>query len=319
MPLVMEPSWLGRRVSVRRAIRDASDAGTGAHYSDVVGDLVALSDRTATVETRQGPVEVPTAEVAIARLAPPSTADELGLEAVAAQGWQPAETGSIGGWLLRATGGFTSRGNSVLPLRAPGVPLDEALQRAAAWYAERGLPLKLQVPTEARRLLDSELGERGWPILTETRVLAARLDLLRDPGPSAGVLLDAEARLDTEPDDAWLARYRGGAGLEPVARALLTRHERVRFASVRAGGEVLAIGRGVIDQEWLGVAAVEVDPAHRRQGLARAVMAALWQWGREHGARRSYLQVEADNGPALALYERLGYWHHHDYRYRVQP
>jgi len=312
MPLVMEPSWLGRRVSVRRAVRDASDAGS-THYSDVVGDLIALSDEAATVETRHGTVQVPVADVAIARVAPPSTADELALEAVAAQGWQPAETASIGGWLLRATGGFTSRGNSVLPLRAPGVPLDEALERAGAWYAGRGLPLQLQVPTEARRLLDAELGERGWPILTETQVLAVRLDLMRDADASADV------RLDAEPDDAWLARYRDGAGLEPVARALLTRHDRVRFASVRAGGDVLAIGRGVIDQEWLGVAAVEVDPAHRRRGLARAVMAALRQWGREQGARRSYLQVEADNEPALALYGRLGYWHHHDYRYRVHP
>jgi ribosomal protein S18 acetylase RimI-like enzyme len=316
MPLVMEPSWLGRRVSVRRAVRDASDAGTGVQYSDVVGDLVALSDDAATVETRNGPVRVPIADVAIARVAPPSTADELALEAVGAKGWQPAETGSVGGWVLRASGGFTSRGNSVLPLRAPGVPLDEALQRAGAWYAERGLPLKLQVPTEARRLLDAELGERGWPILTETRVLAARLDLLRDAAASE---MRVEVRLDAEPDDAWLARYRDGAGLQPVARELLTRHDRVRFASVRAGEDVLAIGRGVIDQEWLGVAAVEVDPEHRRQGLARAVMAALWRWGAENGARRSYLQVEADNEPALALYERLGYWHHHDYRYRTQP
>jgi GNAT superfamily N-acetyltransferase len=316
MPLVMEPSWLGRRVSVRRAVRDTADsAGStgGTHYSDVVGDLLALDDDTATVETRHGTVRVRLAEVAIARIAPPSTADELTLEAVAAQGWLPAETGSVGGWLLRATGGFTSRGNSVLPLRAPGVPLDEALRRAGAWYAERGLPLKLQVPTVARRLLDAELGERGWPILTETRVLAARLDLLRDPGSPA------EVRLEGEPDDAWLARYRSGAGLDPVARALLARHERVRFASIRSGDDVLAIGRGVIDADWLGISAVEVDPAHRRRGLASAVMAALWQWGRDHAARRSYLQVEADNEPALVLYEQLGYWHHHDYRYRINP
>jgi ribosomal protein S18 acetylase RimI-like enzyme len=313
MPLVIEPSWLGRRVSVRRVVSDTSESAGGTRYSDVVGDLLALSDTDATVETRHGRVRVLLAEVAIARVAPPSTADELALEAVAAQGWRPAETGTVGGWLLRAAGGFTSRANSVLPLRSPGVPLDEALERAGAWYAERGLPLLLQVPIEARRLLDAELGERGWPILTETHVLAAHLDVLGGAGPAADV------RLDTEPDDAWLARYRDGDGLDPVARAVLVRHERVVFASVRDGGAVLAVGRGVVDQDWLGVSAVEVDPAQRRRGLARAVMAALWQWGREQGVRHSYLQVEADNEPALALYARLGYWPHHAYRYRAQP
>ena len=244
---------------------------------------------------------------------PPSTAAELALEAVTAQGWQPAETASVGGWLLRADGGFTARANSVLPLRAPGLPLEDALAAAGAWYAERGLPLKLQVPVEARRLLDAELGERGWPAVQATDVLAARLDLLGRDAPSAAV------RLDAEPDDSWLAHYRDGSGLDLTARAVLVRHERVAFASVRDGEDVLAIGRGVVDGGWLGVSALEVDPARRRCGLASAVMAALWQWGREQAATRSYLQVEAENEPALALYERLGYWLHHSYHYRLDP
>jgi GNAT superfamily N-acetyltransferase len=288
------------------------DAG-GTRYSDVVGDLLALTDETALVETRRGPVEVAVADVAIARVAPPSTADELALEAVAAAGWQPAETGRVGGWLLRASGGFTARGNSVLPLRAPGMPLDEALDAAGAWYAERGLPLMLQVPTEARRLLDAELGGRGWPARGAAHVLAARLDALHV------ATADTRVELAAAPDEAWLGRYRGGAATDPTARALLVRHEHVTFAAVRDGADVVAIGRGALDQGWLGVAAVEVAPDRRRQGLAGAIMAALCAWGREQGAVRSYLQVETDNSPALALYERLGYWLHHTYQYRVSP
>jgi GNAT superfamily N-acetyltransferase len=291
-----------------------TDAGTGGtRYSDVVGDLLALTDETALLDTRHGPVEVAVAGVAIARLAPPSTADELSLQAVAAAGWQPAETGQVGGWLLRASDGFSARGNSVLPLRPPGMPLDQALAAAGAWYAERALPLMLQLPTEARRLLDAELGERGWPVRAPAHVLAARLDALHTGGAGARVDLSAT------PDEAWLGRYRDGTATRPAARALLLRHERVTFATVRDGAEVVAIGRGVVDQGWLGVAAVEVDPARRRQGLAGSIMAALWAWGREQGAVRSYLQVETDNDPALALYERLGYWLHHSYHYRVQP
>jgi ribosomal protein S18 acetylase RimI-like enzyme len=64
---------------------------------------------------------------------------------------------------------------------------------------------------------------------------------------------------------------------------------------------------------------VEVAPEHRRQGLAATVMDALHRWGRTQGAARAYLQVSSDNAPALALYARLGYHHHHDYRYRTDP
>ncbi|MEO8888710.1 MAG: GNAT family N-acetyltransferase [Jatrophihabitantaceae bacterium] len=283
-------------------------------FADVVGDLLSLSARTAVVDTRNGPVQVALDTVALARVAPPSTADELALEAVAAAGWQPEETAQIGGWVLRAALGFTARANSVLPLRAPWMPLDQALDRAHEWYAARGLPLQLAVPAEARRLLDAELGERGWVPSVDVEVLAARLDLLPD---------DRDSRYPVEvsatADDAWLTLYRGGEALEPAGRALLARHDRVAFATIRLDGEVVAVGRGVLDSEWLGVAAVEVDPAHRRQGLARAVMGALWAWGRDGGGRRSYLQVSGDNRAALALYARLGYWQHHVYRYRTEP
>ena len=303
---------MGRRVSIRRTVgRDAAGRVTA---SDVVGDLLALAAGRARVQTRAGVVEVELADIQLARVVPPSTADELALEAVAAAGWLPAQTGAVGGWLLRASGGFTHRGNSVLPLRSPGLPLDDALAAAHAWYAERGLPVQLHVPTEARRLLDAELGERGWPIVDEAQVLVARLDAVT-PLP-AGV----PAQISGEPDEQWLARYRDGAALSPAARALLMRHDRVGFAAVREpDGSVVAIGRGVVDEGWLGVSAVEVDPAHRRTGLAGAVMAALWQWGAARGAVRSYLQVRPDNQAAQALYARLGYWHHHDYRYRREP
>lgn len=312
MPLVMEPSWVGRRVSVRRAVKH--DADGRDRFSDVVGDLVSLTARTAVLDTRDGVVELDLHTVALARVAPPSTADELALEAVAAAGWQPEQTGAVGGWVLRAARGFTSRANSVLPLRAPGMPLDDALGRAREWYAARGLPLKLAVPAEARRLLDAELGERGWVPSPDVEVLAARLDLL-----TADVESPYPVDISATMDDAWLTLYRGGAALAPAGRALLTRHDRVGFATVRRAGQVVAIGRGVLDAPWLGVGAVEVDPGHRRQGLASTVMSALWTWGRDQGARRSYLQVSTDNAPALALYERLGYWQHHVYRYRSEP
>jgi ribosomal protein S18 acetylase RimI-like enzyme len=316
MPLVIQPSWKGRRISVRRVLEPDADAasGGGLRFGDVVGDLLALDATSARIQTRHGEVEVPRDRIALARLAPPSTADELALADGAAAGWRAPHIASIAGWLLRAAGGFTNRANSVLPLRAPGRPLDEALAAAAAWYARRDLPLRLQIPTDARRLLDADLAERGWPASPDVHVLAARLDMLADAPAGAPTV-----ELDAEPDAGWLARYRGGSAQSATARALLRRHDRVAFAQVRQDAATIAIGRGAVDGEWLGITAVEVDPARRREGLASAIVAALRSWGAAQGARRSYLQVPSDNTGALALYERLGYWRHHNYRYRTAP
>jgi ribosomal protein S18 acetylase RimI-like enzyme len=42
----------------------------------------------------------------------------------------------------------------------------------------------------------------------------------------------------------------------------------------------------------------------------------LAQWGQIYQARQLYLQVMADNAPALALYERLGFETLYHYHYR---
>jgi ribosomal protein S18 acetylase RimI-like enzyme len=312
MPLVLQPSWRGQRVTVRRVLdRDASGR---LRFGDVVGDLLELDDEFALIDTRTGPVQVAVRLIAAAKLAPPSSAEELAVEHVIAQGWRAADTERLGGWLLRAAGGFTGRANSVLPLRAPGMPLEDALAGARRWYAARGLPAKFQVPVESRRLLDAELAERGWPASPDVHVMTARLDLLV---PSAD---DRDVHLAASPSPDWYTLYRGGAGAQPAARGILTRHDNVVFATVRgADGAMLAIGRGTVDAGWLGVTAVEVAAENRRAGLARAVLAALWSWGGDAGATRTHLEVSSDNLAALALYEGLGYHTHHLYRYRTEP
>jgi GNAT superfamily N-acetyltransferase len=52
------------------------------------------------------------------------------------------------------------------------------------------------------------------------------------------------------------------------------------------------------------VLSVWTDPAHRRRGLARRVMAAILEWCRANGVRRVCLHASPDG---RALYEQLGF------------
>jgi len=247
----------------------------------VVGDLASLDEHTAVIRTRIGPVEVAVPTIAVAKLALPSTADELALEATAARGWRPEHIGCRGR-LGAASRRRIHRSRQLGPAACalPQRPLDEALDEARAWYADHGLPLRIQVPTDARRLLDAELADRGWPADPDTHVLAARLDAL----PAAPIAGEHAVGIADVPAEAWYARYRNGAGAAEAARALLTRHDNAGFASISLDGRVVAIGRGAVDDGWLGVTAVDVVPELRRQGLASAVMRALWRWGAAAGA-----------------------------------
>jgi N-acetylglutamate synthase len=308
MPFVLDEAWVGRRVVVRRVVEGG--------FGDLIGRLEAVDDGRVRIRTRTAIVAVETASITHARLVEPSTRDILALEEVGARGWQAADTESAYGWLLRANSGFSSRANSALALRDPRPNLEQALAGARAWYAARGQPLVLAVPRPARGALDAALDRLGWPIVNEVEVMVADLDRpgLLDVAPIGPVGLAAE------PDERWLAQFQHRTRpTRDVARALLTRHDRVAFARIEVDGQVAAIGRGVVDDGWLGLSSIAVGPQFRRRGLARAIVAGLVEWARPAGAQRSYLQVESDNAAAITLYERLGFWEHHRYRYRRDP
>lgn len=232
------------------------------------------------------------------------------LEETAARGWPAPETEWLGRWLLRAGEGWTRRANSVLALGEPDRPLDAALAAVGRWYTARGLRASFSVPLPTQQPLDDELAARSWTIDMDTAVLTTDL-ASATPAGGTGV------RLADRPPPGWAAVYRGGTALPSVAERILTAPSVVTFASITHRDRIVATGRGVVTDGWLGIAAVEVLPDHRRRGLARKITSALRAWGTLHGATRCYLQVMSSNAPALALYADLGFSHHHSYRQRT--
>lgn len=82
----------------------------------------------------------------------------------------------------------------------------------------------------------------------------------------------------------------------------LLKHPSI-FAIDRDGG--FAIGRTALDEAEL--ATLVVAPDHRRQGIGRALLSAFEAEASARGASRIFLEVAADNDPAIALYTRAGY------------
>lgn len=65
----------------------------------------------------------------------------------------------------------------------------------------------------------------------------------------------------------------------------------------------------------VGIFCLAVAPAHRRQGLATALITTLLECS---GAHTGYLQVEEGNVAGRAMYERLGFSEAYRYCHRTR-
>lgn len=195
--------------------------------------------------------------------------------------------------------------------------LGQTLDAVGEWYAERGLPALVQ--TIDGSPLDHAIADCGFtetvrPALRQTTPLTPALETLRsstDP--------DRLAKLTAELPRDYFFAYRRGAGIPEFETILTSGDALIAFAVVHGDdGEALSVGRVAIDTTtgYAGIGAVATAEPARRRGLARIVLRDLLAFAASHGADYTYLEVEEDNAPALALYASLGYTTAHRYHSR---
>ncbi|MGZ0151585.1 GNAT family N-acetyltransferase [Kribbella sp. WER1] len=296
---------IGHRVVVRHRIPGG--------LTDVIGVLQAGTPERITVRHADSTLyEIPVADVTAAKRIPelplrPVDVEQLFL--TTALGRPAVERASIGHWLLRASAGWTGRGNSLLPTGDPGIPVAEALHQTIGFYTSRQLPPQAQIRVGSPQ--DQAIRALGWvdarPEQSDVLVMHTTLDHV-NAAPAYDV------QLTDRPDDAWYAAAFEGP-VPAVAPQVLEGAAKAVFASVWLDGRVVAVGRGSMTGHWLGVDAIRVADGFRRQGLGTAVVQGLARWAGPEGGRRTYLEVLLENAPAMATYTRLGYQEAYRYRY----
>lgn len=295
---------VGSRVSLRYRL----PAGSAKPLTDVIGHLEQL-EPTVLIRTKDGElVDVAPADIVSVRElshAPVRASEIRALEHAAALAWPGVEQQWLGGWLLRAGHGVTSRANSAIPLDMSAQIADLAAVRD--WYRDRGLPAWLALP---ERLLPIRT-----PGIKPARVMVRELPAppCSSPNVTPAQPSPSSVTLAQQPDAQWLVLYERDVPVDVLTAVV---DGQLTFATVPD----CAVGRGAVTTApdgtpWLGISSVRVSPTQRGQGHARAVCEALATWGAQAGARQAYVQVEVENHAAIALYTSLGFRLHHQTRY----
>lgn len=241
-------------------------------------------------------------------------ADVLHLERRSFNAWPAPQTLLMGGWVVRAAGGYTKRANSANAMQA-GAALDEPLlHEIEQVYARMGQPCIFRISPLANAEVDALLQARGYQ-LQDPSLFMHRPGQPADLQGTAIVVEQASSR-------SWLEGVCKASSLPPHQQALHSAIVgciglRCGYASIVQNGQTVAWGLAVLEKEAAGLYDVVVVPQMRGRGLGRMLLKGLLRWAAEQGVRSTDLQVAGSNHVAQTLYASLGFEPVYGYHYRI--
>ena len=224
------------------------------------------------------------------------------------------------GWLLRISPGKAKRARSVNAHFGSTLPLPAKIAFCEALYAQHALPPLFRItPFVQPPDLDEVLAGKGYVAFDDTLVLATPLAA----APAVPAIPDGTAL--TEPDTAtfvdMVGDLRGSPAPQRAAHRERLMHSLLakQFVAVRRGARTVCAAQVAVADDLVGVFDLVTAEDARGNGYATLACAALLSWAWQRGARTAYLQVDAGNAPAIAVYRKFGFTTLYTYHYRGRP
>jgi ribosomal protein S18 acetylase RimI-like enzyme len=242
-----------------------------------------------------------------------SRIEEVGLNASA-----PPQQRFIDGWLVRFCPGKAKRARCVNAIAAGRAQLAEKLALCQQVYDAVDLPMLVRItPFSEPRTLSGQLDHLGFRRMDDTRVMVCT-----EPGKHAAPRLLQDMSSHSVGHEAFaqtVGALRGSSIAQRRTHAQRLANSPVPFFAtvLKRDGEIVACGQHAIEGELVGLYDIFTAPAARGQGIAGMLCHLLIADAMSRGAKTAYLQVEGDNVPARAAYQRLGFVDGYGYHYRT--
>jgi RimJ/RimL family protein N-acetyltransferase len=227
--------------------------------------------------------------------------------------------GEIDGWRVRASGTDTRRSNSATcldPTRA--FANDSTIDAIEAWFSAKQQAAVFRLTKAlSPNGMDQRLAERGYEYAIDCHFMTRPI-----AGPGAAALPKPLRMSEVSLVEGTtllhdLKKMDAAKAVTELARQQLW-HGSQRFLTLHVDGALAAIGLGRIELGHMGIFSMHTVDAYRGRGYAQLVIDALCGWGAAAGAHTAFLQVEADNKPAKALYKRAGFVPAYSYWHRIK-
>lgn len=240
--------------------------------------------------------------------------DYVAVEYASFAAWPAFEQIDRGRWLLRFAAGYTKRANSVNVLGHNEGSIAEEVTHCEGHYIQRRMPCIFRLisfidNSEIEAVLDS----RGYYLGEQSLVLLQALEGKR-------FFSDSLVRFQAEP---WMDVYyrlsgKSAQDADKHMQMIKSIQGKNLLVVLRKYGREVSCGLGVICGRFFGIFDIVTHPDHRNRGYGKELISGMLSWAISEGAGTAYVQVVAENAPAIRLYNQLGYEQGYKYHYRIQ-
>ena len=240
------------------------------------------------------------------------------LEELSLNAWPALQTVMYDGWVLRFANGYTKRANSVNPVYASTIAVDEKIRYCEKIYQAKNLPMVFKITSAVYPSdLDDKLSSRGYQKNSPTSVQVMDLE-------SVYVEVTQGIKLNDTLSAEWLDNFcrmstvneSNRATLRQILNNIIPQH---CFAMLKSEEKVIACGLGVLQSGHIGLFDIVTDGDFRKRSYGQKLVRSILAWGQQNGAQKAYLQVMLNNAPALQLYSKIGFMEKYQYWYRIKP
>jgi len=228
--------------------------------------------------------------------------------------WPAFEQSETDGLVFRFSHGYTKRANSVNVLSQKNGDYSAIVAQCENYFGSKQLPSVFRIPSFCdNQKFDQHLEDLDYKFLDHTLVLSRPLE--HSTFDSVGIVVKSS--------DDWMASFcRMNATNISDHQAHLEILKRIKddvLMAVLVEDEVeVACGLGVVSNGYFGLFDLVTEKTARNRGYGTKLINGMLSWAVANDATKAYLQVVADNQPAISLYKKLGYQPCYEYWYRIK-
>ncbi|MEE1032732.1 MAG: GNAT family N-acetyltransferase [Ruminococcus sp.] len=233
--------------------------------------------------------------------------------------WPSHQIQLYDGWLLRFSYFYTHRTNSVEQIGASTIPVKEKIDFCEDAYRRWGTPSIFKITPLLDPDFEQRLIERNYVVQHVTEVMV--LDFSSYYNRTPNTYVNIERTINSKWINSLFAlKSTTNAIHKQIVPSMYQAipKETLAVSITNDAGQIIAIGLGILDRDYMGVYAIHVHPHYRGHGYARSICTTLLNAGKDMGLKGAYLQVVYGNTPAKNLYTSLGFTDLYKYWFRVR-